>query len=591
VRGATRRILAYAALLHLTLAALLLAAGRAQVAPKIVDRDGVVVAMAADAVEYRSAAAWLADTLRDRGPRAWLAEAAPLHVRCISLCFAVLAPLFGYSVVAAEPFNLLCYLTVLSLVFAITREISGDGSAVAASPWRTGTLACPPTRGQARVPVLHGDDRLAGAARLAAAAVAIWPTFLLHSAQFLKDPLFIAGALVPVFIVVTWLTRDYAPRHAALAGAVAIIATSSLLLIRSRFAVVIVALVVLGLVLLVARQLAEKRLLRWNLVCALAILAVAGALLSRSERTLEKDKLVPSPVRGPSKSAAVGGIRETGVVTWAPHAGALDAAGAAIGRVRARYNIMNAGAGSGVDSGVELRTARDVAAYAPRAFSIGMFAPFPSMWLRPGRSVGAAGRAAAGVETLAMYGCELLALAAVVLERRRLAALLLLLVAAFGVTTLALVVSNLGTLYRFRYVFWILLIVLGVAGAEKVWMLRRRRALAVCIALLGLSCAHPADTKRLAFTNATGWTIDAIYLSPDNAPAWEENVLGGDALPDGESVDIRFRSRAPAGRWDMRVDGRGYYAEWKHLDLARIAAIHLRLGKGVALAELDPVSR
>jgi hypothetical protein len=556
VRGATRRILLSAALLHIAVAALLLAAGRAQLAPRIVDRDGVVVAMAADAVEYRSAAAWLADTLRDRGARAWLAEGAPLHVRLISLCFAVLAPLFGYSVVAAEPFNLLCYLAVLGLVFAIAREIAGER-----------------------------------AARAAAAAVALWPTFLLHAAQFLKDPLFIAGALVPVFIVVTWLTREYAPRHAALAGAVAIAATASLLLIRSRFAVVIVALAVLGLVLLVVRQLHERRLLRWNLVCALAILAVAGALLWRAERTLEKVKLVPSPVRGPSKSAAVGGIRETAVVAWAPHAGALDDAGAAIGRVRARYNIMNAGAGSGIDSGVELRTARDVIAYAPRAFTIGMWAPFPSMWLRPGRSVGAAGRAAAGVETLAMYACELLALAAVMLERRRLAALLLLLVAALGVTTLALVVSNLGTLYRFRYVFWILLIVLGVAGAEKVWMLRRRRALAVCIAVLGLSCAHPADTKRLAFTNATGWTIDAIYLAPDNAPAWEENVLGDDALPDGESVDIRFRGRAPAGRWDMRVDGRGYYAEWKHLDLAQIAAIHLRLGKGVALAELDPVAR
>jgi hypothetical protein len=38
---------------------------------------------------------------------------------------------------------------------------------------------------------------------LAAALVALWPTFLLHTLQFLKDPLFIAGALAVVALVLT----------------------------------------------------------------------------------------------------------------------------------------------------------------------------------------------------------------------------------------------------------------------------------------------------------------------------------------------------------------------------------------------------
>jgi hypothetical protein len=551
------KLLGLAALFHIAVAVLLFAAGRAQWAPKIVDRAGIVIAAAPDSVDYRTAAASLAEALRRRGVRAWAAQPAPLHVRAISLCFFVFAPLFGTSTLAAEPFNLPCYLAVLALVFAIGRETAGDR-----------------------------------AARIAAAIVAVWPTFVLHTTQFLKDPPFIAGALALVLIVVTWLTREYAPRHAAVASAAAIAATSALLLIRSKFAVVVVALVALGLALLVIRQLRERRVLLWNLLCALAILAAAGALLSRSVRTVEKVKAVPSAVRGPLKSAAVAAVRVPATIAWTREAGTLDRAGAALGSVRARYNLMNPGSGSGIDSAVELRNAADVAAYAPRAFALGMFAPFPSMWLGHGHVVGTAGRIASGLETLAIYVCELLALTAVVLGRRRLAALLLLLVAAFGSTLLALVVSNLGTLYRFRYVFWIVLIVAGVSGAEKVWALRRRRALAVCVALLGLSCAHPAgDADRIVFTNATGWTIDAIYFAPEEAATWEDNILGRDLLGDGESAGIRFRGRAPAGRWEMRVAGGGYYADWKHLDLTRISAIHLRLGNDIALAELEPRTR
>jgi hypothetical protein len=553
------KLMAWAALFHVAVAVLLFTAGRAQLAPKAVDRDGIVEAAAVDAVDYRGAAAALARTLREYGLRAWLAEGVPLHVRIISLCFAALGPLFGYGTLAAEPFNLACYLAVVGLAQALARETGGER-----------------------------------AARVAAVAVALWPTFLLHTTQLLKDPLFIASALVPIFIVVTWLTRDYAPRHAALSAAAAIAATASLLLIRAKFAVVVVALVALGLALLVVRQLHMRRLLVWNLLCALVILAAAGALLWRSQRTFEKDKLVPSPVRGPEKSAPATSVRMTAVVAWSavPPRSALDDAGAALGSVRSRYNLTNAAAGSAIDSGVELRGARDVLAYAPRAFAIGMWAPFPSMWFQPGRSVGAAGRAASGIETLAMYVLELFALAAVVLGRRRLASLLLLLVAAFGVTILGLVVSNVGTLYRFRYVFWILLIVLGVTGAEKAWALRRR-ALAVGIAFLALSCAHPgAGAKRIVVTNAIGWKVDAIYLSPADAPAWEENILGADALDDGQRVDIRFAGRAPAGRWDMRIDGRGFFAEWKQLDLSNVSAIRIRFtGNGTALAELDPVRR
>ena len=67
-----------------------------------------------------------------------------------------------------------------------------------------------------------------------------------------------------------------------------------------------------------------------------------------------------------------------------------------------------------------------------------------------------------------MYVIGLLALLAVLRPPHRLAALLLLSITILGVTLLGLVVPNIGALYRFRYVFWVLLIILGAKGFEVI---------------------------------------------------------------------------------------------------------------------------
>jgi len=75
-----------------------------------------------------------------------------------------------------------------------------------------------------------------------------------------------------------------------------------------------------------------------------------------------------------------------------------------------------------------------------------------------------------------MYLIELLALAAVFYRPHRLGALLLLSISAFGVTLLGLVVPNIGALYRFRYIFWVLLIILGAKSLEALHAAYKRRA-------------------------------------------------------------------------------------------------------------------
>ncbi|HEX8337329.1 MAG TPA: hypothetical protein VF621_11410 [Pyrinomonadaceae bacterium] len=442
-----RRLLAAAALLHLTMATGLFLAGRAQVTPGFIDRDGIVPSFAFDSYEYQRGAVRLTEVLRQDGPAAWAAEQEPPHVKLISLQFALLRPLFGHSALSAEPLNLLCYLAVIWLTFAIGREVGGE---------REGMLA--------------------------AAVVALWPTLLLHSLQLLKDPLFIAGALALVLCVTTWLTRTYSPARGLVTGALTAAAVSLLLLIRGNFAAIILALALFGFALLVVRQLAERRLLYWNMASPLLILAGGALLLSfqmghaaekfkrrppaeggRLKESPDAKTLIPTEVfylprtmQGPPETAA-GRTRA-----------AADRAAFKVSTARSKFAAVYSDSGSLIDREVKFRDVGDLFSYLPRAFQIGLWSPFPNTWVVAGGRVGSAGKLLSGAETLLIYVCELLAVVAVLCAPRRLAAWLLLSITVFGVTMLGLVVPNVGALYRFRYSFWVLLIILGAKGLGHV---------------------------------------------------------------------------------------------------------------------------
>ena len=124
------------------------------------------------------------------------------------------------------------------------------------------------------------------------------------------------------------------------------------------------------------------------------------------------------------------------------------------------------GQASNIDSDVTLRSVGDVLRYLPRAAEIGFFAPFPSFWL--GGQVFMVSRIVSGVETLVMYVFYPLAAIAIWNERKRLSMWLIFLVAVSGMISLALVMVNLGALYRLRYFFWILMILIGVHGFHEV---------------------------------------------------------------------------------------------------------------------------
>ncbi|HEY0083032.1 MAG TPA: hypothetical protein VGB61_09600, partial [Pyrinomonadaceae bacterium] len=448
------RLIAAAALLHVALAFGLFWAGRAQIAPSFLDRDAIITN--SDSYQYRSAAVRMVEILKKNGLRAWAAEPERTHVKLISLQFAVLGPVFGYSALSAEPFNLFCYVLIVALVLLLGREVGGR---------RVGLLA--------------------------AGIVAVWPTFLLHTTQFLKDPLFIAAALALILIVTTWLTRNYTWGAAARMGALMGGATVLLLLVRVKFGAIIYVFVFFGFALLVVRQWLERRVLYRNMIFPLLILCAGALLPFYLAAGHQKLKQYPSGQGGRQKSAPVTGRQLPGVITYARAASdrpkmsqgqagqlsaALETAVIEIESARYKYNTSYPESGSAIDRNVEYKNLKNLILYLPRAVAIGFWSPFPAMWFGAGRNVGSAGRLMSGVETLLMYLCQLLVLVGIRRAPRCLPAWLLLSITLFGVTVLGLVVSNVGTLYRFRFVFWMLLIILGVKGFESIAATWRGRA-------------------------------------------------------------------------------------------------------------------
>jgi hypothetical protein len=406
------------------------ALGRSAVLPLTFDENGVAASFASDGVRYRADAAALGGALWRGEFGAWATADRPFHVKLYSVCFALFGPLLGYNILGAEPLNALFYLACVALAFCIGRELFGS---------RAGLLA--------------------------ACAVALWPSFLLHTTQFLKDPLFAALTLALTLVNVRWLTREYTWGGALRAGAAGSLAVTALWFARSGMGALLVALVVLGALALAARQLCARRLLAANVAGAALLFAVTLGVPRIARGALELGAS-PSSARWraehgtPRESAA----EETALVT---RGGFLSSTAARVGRVRRRFVELYPDSGSNVDADVRIESASDLLLYLPRAAEVGFFAPFPVMWLSAGRSVGTAGRLLGGAESLAMYAVEALALIALWRARRRLAAWLLFASAAAGTVALGLVAVNVGTLYRLRYVFVMLLIILAAETSAR----------------------------------------------------------------------------------------------------------------------------
>jgi len=415
-----RVALAAAAIFHLAVTLIVFGVGRFGLLPQQIDQDGIGQ-FARDGYLFLDDTEFLAHTLMQDGLKAWLASPLQIHIKAYSISFVLLRPVLGKNILVAEPVNLFCYLVILAIVFGLARRMAGRRVV-----W------------------------------LAPAIVALWPTFLLHTTQFLRDPIFIAAFLLLVLVLTDLVTRRENWQRNLIAGVAGAAAGFVLYMSRPDMWLVISAIVLCALLLVAVRTWREKKLPAVNLTIIALLLALTAFI----------PQIATSAKEQTGVSIAVS-ARDAGLSLWA--------------RLAARrldFSTRGQGqSGSMIDAEVTFSNSADVIKYIPRAIEIGCFAPFPSTWFRAGYNVGLMGRLLAGIETLLTYAIELLACVFFWRSRNRLDVWLLALTVLIGVTALGLVVVNVGTLYRMRYAFFILMVVMaapvlgkwitGAASSEK----------------------------------------------------------------------------------------------------------------------------
>jgi hypothetical protein len=412
-RQISPRLLVLAAIaFHLLLTVSLYAMGRLALF-RLVDANGVLAM--SDSVDYLPQVRALAEILARDGVSSWFSAPFPDHLKVYSLGFAALAPWLGATILCAEPVNLLCYIVILFLTFKLGEEVFGRSVGLAA-----------------------------------AVAVAVWPSFLLHTTQLLKDPLFICALLLLLLVMTYWLTRNLSLQGGLTAGLVGGAALYIVSFTRNElWGAIMLALTAIGAGLLLLRHVREKRLLAGNLVSVILVLsAMSTVLLSSREsfRTTPRPQDTAEqvePVRTSFKERA-------------------DSAARRISQLRHEVIRLNKDAGSNIDDTVEFNGIMEVLCYLPRAMMIGFLAPFANQWFGEGAKVGMLGRLIGGLEMLVMYFVEVLVLISLWRSRSRFPVWLLFCVTAVGVTSLALAIVNVGALYRARYAFFIPLIIIGM---------------------------------------------------------------------------------------------------------------------------------
>ncbi len=109
-----------------------------------------------------------------------------------------------------------------------------------------------------------------------------------------------------------------------------------------------------------------------------------------------------------------------------------------------------------------------------------------------------------------------------------------------------------------------------------------------CFIVGTFSSAALAGDQDFTVDNATGVDIHQLYVSPHSTNDWEEDILGQDVLPAGDSVEIAFSRSEDEEMWDLRVtDSDGNAIVWENLNLLEISNVTLHYRNGRAWAEVE----
>ena len=415
-RGTFRRWLLIAAAFHVLITQLVYFIGHFQLLPNAFDENGIGLTFSADGLVYQRLIADLANALRQSDFRTWLVQ-APLHCRLYSLTFVLPGSIVGYNILAAEPLNLVYYLAILVLVYLIGRELFDS---------RTGFCA--------------------------AVVIAVWPSFLLHSTQLIRDSLAIVAMLGLLLILVQLIGAQLNWRSGLMMAITGVSSATLFWLTRGNMWTLVFFELAFTILLLAVLIIRERRVPLTNP----AVLAVIFAAVLFVPSCLES-----STVQGSRPPTPLIDVTSSEVPAYSLWERLLRRV---VGRRQGFDRYV--GKNSNIDSDIRFESAGDFVRYLPRAAEIGLFAPFPRMWFEVG-TVGRIPRIVAGLETLVMYLLYIPATVCVWKQRRNLKMWLVVLFALTSMIGLGFVVANAGALFRLRYVFWMMVILLAMKGTSQ----------------------------------------------------------------------------------------------------------------------------
>jgi hypothetical protein len=99
----------------------------------------------------------------------------------------------------------------------------------------------------------------------------------------------------------------------------------------------------------------------------------------------------------------------------------------------------------------------------------------------------------------------------------------------------------------------------------------------LCVLAGGLAIAPArAGQQDFALVNRTGYQIDEVYVSRSSSRQWGGDIMGTDALDNGERVNVTFTAPDGVCNWDLKVKyNDGDEATWKALNLCSINKVTL----------------
>ncbi|MEW6593827.1 MAG: hypothetical protein AB1413_03040 [Thermodesulfobacteriota bacterium] len=187
---------------------------------------------------------------------------------------------------------------------------------------------------------------------------------------------------------------------------------------------------------------------------------------------VDKGKPEQPGVRGPVP------VQENAGACWKMSRGVPDFVEKSLQRLAAArqgYISAQSAAASAIDQTVTFMNVRDVVHYLPRAVQIGLFAPFPTHWVAPGSiAVNTFLRRIIAFEMVIWYGLFPFCLWAAARGPNREGIGIFMAYSLLSLLVFVMAITNMGTVYRMRFGFWMPMVSLALAMLVTIHEKRRQ---------------------------------------------------------------------------------------------------------------------